>query len=93
MLDDEVKIRVTKHAKKQEIIGNSIKSVTIGGTQILNWADDKLEKTLHRQLMQVESIHDKKVIMKDKEGENQKNKDNNRFKGRLFYAIIPNQRT
>ena len=44
MLDDEVKIRVTKHEKKQEIIGNSIKSVTIGGTQILNWADDKLEK-------------------------------------------------
>lgn len=93
MLDDEVKIRVTKHAKKQEIIGNSIKSVTIGGTQILNWADDKLEKTLHRQLMQVESIYDKKVIMKDKEGGNKKDKDKNRFKGRLFYAIIPNQRT
>ena len=46
MSDDAVKIRVTKHEKKQEIIGNSIKSVTIGDTQILNLADDKLEKTL-----------------------------------------------
>ena len=67
MLDDEVQIRVTKHAQKQVIIGNSIKSVTIGGTQILNWADDKPGNALHRQLMQVESIYDKKIIMKDNE--------------------------
>ena len=43
--------------------------------------------------MQVESIYDKKVIMKDKEVGNKKDKDKHRFKGRLFYAIIPNQRT
>ena len=35
-LDDEIKLRITKHAKKQQVIGKSIKSVTISGTQILN---------------------------------------------------------
>ena len=62
MLDDEVKIRITKNAKKQAIIGKSIKIITLGGTQILNWADSKMENTLHRQLMCVESIHDKSVL-------------------------------
>ena len=69
MLDDDIKLRITKHAKKQQIIGKSIKSVTIGGSQILNWADDKMENTMHRQLMLVESIYDKNVIKKTSEGE------------------------
>ena len=50
MLDDEIKLRITKNAKKQAIIGSSLKSITLGGTQILNWADSKMENTLHRQL-------------------------------------------
>ena len=86
MLDDEVKIRITKNAKKQAIIGKSLKSITLGGTQILNWADSKKENTLHRQLMCVESIHDKFVL-----GHHDAPKTT--FKGRLFYAIAPNQRT
>ena len=92
MLDDEIKLRITKHAKKQQIIGKSIKSVTIGGTQILNWADDRMENTMHRQLMLVESIYDKNVINKKSEETGKFNRKKNSFKGRLFYAIITNQR-
>ena len=61
--------------------------ITLGSTQFLNWADSKIENTLHRQLMCVESIHEKKVINADE------NKKDGTFKGRLFYAIITNQRT
>ena len=93
MLDDDIKLRITKHAKKQQIIGKSIKSVNIGGSQILNWADNKMENTMHRQLMLVESIYEKNVINNKSEGETKTKSKKNSFKGRLFYAIITNQRT
>ena len=83
-LDDEVKLRITRLAKKQLLIGNNIKSISITGTQILNWADKEKENTLHRELMQVESIYNKKVITAT---------GTSNFKGRLFYAIITNQKT
>ena len=59
-LEDEVKMKITKHAKKQAVIGSNLKSITLSGTHILNWADGKMESTLHRELMMVESIFDKK---------------------------------
>ena len=93
MMDDDVKMRITKHAKKQLIIGKSIQSVTIGGSQILNWADEKMENTMHRQLMLVESIYDKNVINTKTKGGDRSKSGKNSFKGRLFYAIITNQRT
>ena len=64
-------------------MGSNLKSITVSGTQLLNWADTKIENTLHRELMIVESIYDKKVI---------KGKGTEKFKGRLFYSIIPNQK-
>ena len=82
-LDDEVKMRITRHARKQLMIGSNIKSITITGIQILNWADKHKEYTLHRELMQVESINEKKVINSN---------GTSNFKGRLFYAIVPNQK-
>ena len=88
-LDEKAKMRVTKHAKKQQTIGMSLKSITLGGTQFLNWADTKMEHTLHRQLMCVESIYNKKVVRLDTS--NKKDKSDT-FKGRLFYTIIPNQK-
>ena len=90
-LDDEVKMRITKLATKQQTIGANLRSITIGGTQILNWADSKMENTLHRQLMCVESIYDKTVVKSGRTNDN--GKDKSTFKGRLFYAIIPNQKT
>ena len=83
-LDDEVKMRITTHAKKQLTLGTSMKSVSITGVQLLNWAIKSTESTLHRELMLVESVYNKKVI---------KASGNTSFKGRLFYAIIPNQKT
>ena len=59
-LDDEEKLRISKHAKKQLLIGNNIQSISISGIQILNWADKDKQFTLHRELMQIESITEKK---------------------------------
>ena len=89
--DDEIKMRITKLAKKQLTIGMNLRSITLGGTQILNWADSKMENTLHRQLMCVESIFNKTVVKSGRDNTN--GKDKSTFKGRLFYAIIPNQKT
>ena len=86
-LEDDLKLRISKHAQKQATIGSNLKSITLGGTQILNWTNKKKETTLHRQLMCVESIYNKTVVRHDKD------KKQNTFKGRLFYAIIPNQKT
>ena len=90
-LDDKIKLRIMKHAKKQHTMGSNLKSITLGGLQLLNWADSKMENTLHRQLMCVESIHEKKVV--NASNNDDKNKKGETFKGRLFYAIITNQRT
>ena len=65
------------------MIGSNLKSIQLTGVQVLNWADDKKESTLHRELMLVESITEKKVVKSD---------GTEKFRGRLFYAIIPNQR-
>ena len=43
-----------------------------------------MENTLHREMMLVKIICDKKVV---------KSTGNEKFKGCLFYAIIPNQKT
>ena len=82
-LEDEEKMRVTKLAKKQIAIGSNLKSNIVSGTQILNWVDDKKQNTLHRELMRVESIIEKSVTS---------GKGTERFKGRLFYLAILNQK-
>ena len=64
------------------ILTSSSKTGVNGGT-ITNWADGNKEYTFHRQRMAVESIYDKTVI---------NSKSKKKFRGRLFYSIIPNQR-
>ena len=86
-LDDDLKFCISRHAQKQVTIGSNLKSITLVGTHILNWTDKKLETSLHRQLMCIESICEKKVVCHDND------KKQNTFKGRLFYAVIPNQKT
>ena len=82
-LDDESKSRITTHVRKQLTLGNSIRSTTVTGIQILNWADKNKETTLHCKLMGIESVNFKTVIKKS---------GNTKFKGRHFYAIIPNHK-
>ena len=50
-LDDEVKMKITRHVRKQEIMAKNVQSTTITGINITNWADRNKENTLHRQLM------------------------------------------
>ena len=88
-LDDEMKMKINRHAKKQASIGSNINSITLGGTHIRNWCDEKMENTLHHDLMMIESIYEKKVITSITVGKPK----NNTFKGRVFYAIIPNQKS
>ena len=88
-LDDEIKMKKIRHTKKQLAIGKNIKSISLDGTQILNWDDSKIESTLYRESMMVESIFEKKVIS----GNPAASKKENKFKGRLSHAIVPNQRT
>ena len=54
------------------------------GVQLCNWSNTQKTSTLHRDLMKVESIVEKKVLKGKKEA---------RFKGRVFYAIIPNKKS
>ena len=55
-LDNEIRMKINPHMKKKLVIGSNIKSINLGGTQILNWADSKMESILHRELMMVESL-------------------------------------
>ena len=80
-LDDDDKERIDKHARKQQILGNALKSVTVHGIQVNNWTSKQHRHTLFRQLMMVESLYDKQLVSSSKSKAT--------FKGRLFYAIIP----
>ena len=62
--DDDTKMKCTKHTQNQCILGSSLKSISLGGSQILNWADADMVNTLHRELMLVESTYDKTVVKK-----------------------------
>ena len=81
-LEDKMKLKITKHARKQFLIDKNIKSITVLGIKILNWCNSCKQNTMHRQLMQVESIHTKTVV---------KQSGNIEFKARVFYDIVPNQ--
>ena len=80
--DDEVKDQIDKHARRQACLGGALRSTTITGIQLCNWSNSDKTSTLLRDLMEVESIVEKKVI---------KSKKNTTFKGRVFYAIIPDK--
>lgn len=80
-LGDDEKERIDKHAHKQEILGKSLKSVSVHGIQLNNWTSKK-HHTLFRQLMLVESLYDKQLASSPSDSKST-------FNGRLFYAIIP----
>ena len=82
-LNDETKSRIDLHVRKQEQIGQHVQCVTISGVEITSWAEDTKQHTMHRQLMTVESIYEKEIA---------NSKTKKKFKGRLFYAIVPNKK-
>ena len=79
--DDDKKANLAMHSRKQLSLGKSITSTIISGVGLNNWANSKKTTTLLRELMAVESITEKQIL---------KGKKTTKFKGRLFYAIIPN---
>ena len=80
--EDDEKEKSENHARKQSSLGKSIRSTTISGVQLNNWTSSAKDHTLLRELMAVESIVDKKIV---------KGKKSSTFRGRLFYAIIPDK--
>ena len=60
--EDEIREKLNNHTRKQASLGKSLRSITISGIRVSNWADRSKESTILRELMAVESIHDKKVV-------------------------------
>lgn len=82
--DDDTKAQIDKHNRKQTSLGSSLRSTIVTGVQLCNWANSERTSTLHRDLMEVESIVNKQVI---------KGKTTSSFKGRVFYAVIPDKKS
>ena len=58
-LDNDIKDRINMHVRKQESLGKGVKSITISGVEVLNFAGPAKIDTLHHELMSVESIYKK----------------------------------
>ena len=82
--DDDLKANLSLHSRKQVSLGKSLTSTVIHGVGLNNWTSSKKTSTLFRDLMSVESITEKIIV---------KGKNTTKFKGRLFYAIVPNRET
>ena len=82
--DDDLKTNLALHSRKEVSLGKALLCTTIVGVGLNNWTSMEKKSTLLKELMSVESITEKKIMKGNKE----KN-----FKGRLFYAIIPNRDT
>ena len=78
----KVKFELDYHSKKQANLGKSIRSVTISGIEIRNWADKKEKFNFIWELMAVESIHEKT---------NCERKKYLKIQGMTFYAVIPDE--
>ena len=81
--EDDVKASLENHSRKQISLGKSLRCTTISGVRVNNWATSDKSSTLLQSLMTVESITDKKIV----------GKSDKIFKGKLFYAIIPDRIT
>ena len=82
--DDDAKEQIDNHARKQTTLGSSLRSTVISGVQLCNWSNSTKSSTLHRDLMAIESIVEKRVV---------KGRKTATFKGRVFYAIIPDKKS
>ena len=80
--DDDIKEQIDNHSRKKFSLGSSLRSIDVNGLQLCNWSNSHRSSTLHRDLMEVESIVTKSMI---------KGKRTTKFKGRVFYAIIPHK--
>jgi hypothetical protein len=60
--DDDVKNQIDKHARRQACLGGALRSTSISGIQLCNWSNLDKTSTLLKDLMEVESIVEKKVI-------------------------------
>lgn len=49
------------YVKNQGILGASIRSTTVSGMQIINWSNSSKHQTLHRELIMIVRIFDKKM--------------------------------
>ena len=78
--NDDQKANLAMHSRKQVSLGKSITSTTISSVGLNNWANGEKTATLLRELIAVESMTEQKIL---------KGKNITKFKGRLFYAIIP----
>ena len=88
---DEVNDSIERNKDSQHKLGMNLRSCSVRGVNLYNMlkvGDSK--KTLHQQLMELESVHDKYVeIHTDQNGQLLETPNKKAFKGRLFYAIIP----
>ena len=83
-LAQEVQDRIVKHCNIQGDLGKGLESTVQHGFAVNNWYDKEKEITLHQKLMSMKSITEKVVG----HGKNQR-----KFYGRLFYAIIYSKTT
>ena len=84
-LSDEIHERIDRNKETQYKLGMSLKSCTVQGVHLYNFVE--AEKTLHRRLMELESIHEKTINERSSNLDAPMTKRS--FKDRLFYAIIP----
>ena len=80
--DEDILEKLSNHSRNQTSLGKSIQSTTISGIQVNNCFDKYKTIIFMRTLMVVESITEKKIV---------KVKLTSSFKGKLFYAIIPDK--
>ena len=86
---DETNDRVEKHKASQYKLGISLRSCSVYGVNVYNLISASNYKTLHRALMEVESLYTKVVEKVSHSTTSLPQKSRKEFKGRLFYAIIP----
>ena len=80
----EIKQKIVEHSVNQDSLGKSINCILVSGIQPNNWCDKTQQHTLLRHLMSVESLYEKAIASKG---------NKKRWRGRLFYAIIPDSQT
>lgn len=90
LCDDTLNDRIEKHKASQHKLGMSLRSCSVSGLNVYNLLSSRPYKTLHRALMEVQSLYTKVIEKVHHSSNSLPNKTRKEFKGRLFYAIIPN---
>ena len=88
-LSDSDNDKVERHKDSQYKLGMSLRSCTIFGINPYNLLSKTPYKTLHRAMMEIESVYTKYIEKVTHNSNSLPTKSKKEFKGRLFYAIIP----